>query len=178
MAEDAGAPTVEFHSFAGDGLVPNNPELPLVLYHDALVGGPDAAARCTARFAENGWVGGWRGGIYAHHHYHSTAHEVLGVVGGSARVRLGGDHGASVELRSGDVVVIPAGVAHKCEAASPDLVVIGAYPQGQRPDMRGPSARDCAAAQAAIAAVPLPGSDPLYGRTGPLLDRWRGGAAG
>ena len=80
----------------------------------------------------------WRNGIYAHHHYHSTAHEVLGIVAGSVRVRLGGESGKTVELRAGDVVVIPAGVAHKSEGASPDLLVVGAYPGGKSPDMCRP----------------------------------------
>jgi uncharacterized protein YjlB len=67
---------------------------------------------------------------------------VLGVASGSVRVRLGGDSGKTVVLRAGDVVVVPAGVAHKSEGASPDLVVVGAYPQGQSPDMRSPGASD------------------------------------
>ena len=86
-----------------------------------------------ALFERNGWGGAWRNGIYAHHHYHSTAHEVLGVASGSVRVRLGGDGGKTVVLRAGDVVVVPAGVAHKSEGTSPDLVVVGAYPQGRGP---------------------------------------------
>jgi len=86
-----------------------------------------------ALFERNGWGGAWRNGIYAHHHYHSTTHEVLGVASGSVRVRLGGDSGKTVVLRAGDVVVVPAGVAHKSEGESPDLVVVGAYPQGAAP---------------------------------------------
>ena len=77
-------------------------------------------------------------------------------------------------LRAGDVVVVPAGVAHKSEAASPDLVVVGAYPPGQGPDMRTPGAADHEGAVARVAAVPLPQRDPVYGMDGPLLDRWRG----
>ncbi len=65
---------------------------------------------------------------------------MLGIVAGSARVRLGGEDGAIVEVRAGDVVVIPAGVAHKSEGASPDLLVVGAYPGGHGPDMCVPGA--------------------------------------
>jgi uncharacterized protein YjlB len=88
-------------------------------------------------------------------------------------VRLGGENGQSVELRAGDVVVIPAGVAHKREAASPDLLVIGSYPQGQNPDhcRAEPGAHD--KAQDRIAAVPLPAADPVTGAAEPLLECWR-----
>src|SRR5437764_9715062 len=126
---------VETYSFADDGTVPNNPALPLVLYRGALPESGDRAAACEEMFARNGWPDAWRNGIYPHHHYHSTAHEVLGIARGSARVRLGGEHGQTVELDAGDVVVIPAGVAHKRESASGDLLVIGAYPGGQRPNI-------------------------------------------
>src|SRR5215472_17220263 len=166
------AVTIEEHFFADDGRVPNNPSLPLIVYRGTVETGARDAAACEALFAKNGWSGGWRNGIYAHHHYHSTAHEVLGIVTGGVRVRLGGESGATVELHAGDVVVIPAGVAHKNEGASPDLLVVGAYPRGQKPDMRRPGATDRAGAARRIASVPLPAGDPVYGAAGPLLDRW------
>ncbi|HEY3908430.1 MAG TPA: cupin domain-containing protein [Stellaceae bacterium] len=173
MVTGAHALTIEEHLFADDGRVPNNPRLPLVVYRGALATGPGAAAACGARFAANGWSGGWRAGIYAHHHYHSTAHEALGVVAGSARIRLGGEGGEVVELRAGDAVVIPAGVAHKSEAATPDFLVVGAYPGGRGPDMRTPGRRERERALANIAAVPLPAADPVCGNAGPLVERWR-----
>jgi uncharacterized protein YjlB len=108
----------------------------------------------------------WRNGLYAHHHYHSTAHEMLGIAAGSVRIRLGGAGGKTAEMRAGDVVMIPAGVAHKSERASPDLVVVGAYPHGQRPDMCTPEGRDRQNAVARVAAVPLPECDPVYGVPG------------
>jgi uncharacterized protein YjlB len=69
--------------------------------------------------------------------------------------------------------VIPAGVAHKRESASADLLVIGAYPRGQRPDIcqAEPARHDRAAAN--IAAVPLPAADPVTGSAAPLLECWR-----
>ena len=165
--------TVETHVFADDGAIPNN-RLPLVLYRGALGADGDVASRCEAMFEANGWPQPWRNGIYGHHHYHSTAHEVLGIARGSARVRLGGEGGASVELHAGDVVVIPAGVAHKRESASADLLVIGAYPRGQRPDIcrADPASHDRSAAN--VARVALPASDPVTGSAAPLLDCWRG----
>jgi len=165
--------TIETHFFADDGTVPNNPALPLVLYRGALGEVGDLASRCEAMFEANGWPGAWRNGIYGHHHYHSTAHEVLGIARGSARVRLGGEHGASVELRAGDVVVIPAGVAHKREAASSDLLVIGSYPKGQRPDICRADTGSHDKSAANVARVALPGGDPVTGRADPLIDCWR-----
>jgi uncharacterized protein YjlB len=170
------AMTIEEHRFADDGHVPNNPRLPLIIYRSALDSGADARS-CTALFARHGWTGAWRNGIYAHHHYHSTAHEVLGIVAGSAQVRLGGDSGRTLVLGAGDVVVIPAGVAHKCEAASPDLMVVGAYPRGQIPDLQQAGMREHERACRRIAEVPLPAGDPVQGSKGVLLERWRRAAA-
>jgi uncharacterized protein YjlB len=171
MSDTQHSSTVETHVFADDGTVPNN-RLPLVVYRGALGDADDRASRCEQMFAANGWPDSWRNGIYGHHHYHSTAHEVLGIARGSARVRLGGEHGQSVELRAGDVVVIPAGVAHKRESASADLLVIGSYPKGTNPDIcrAEPSTHDEAAGN--IARVPLPGADPVTGRADPLLKVW------
>jgi uncharacterized protein YjlB len=168
------AVTIETYRFADDGVVPNNPALPLVVYRGALAEGGDRAAACERLFARNGWPDAWRNGIYPHHHYHSTAHEVLGIAAGDARVRLGGERGQTVELRAGDVVVIPAGVAHKRESASADLLVIGAYPRGQSPDLCRAEADSHDWALGHIAAVPLPAADPVTGRADPLLECWRG----
>src|SRR6516225_7384490 len=176
MSNVSAAVTIEEHFFADDRRVPNNPSLPLIVYRGVVETGARAAAAWEALFAENGWSGGWRNGIYAHHHYHSTAHEVLGIVTGSVRVRLGGEAGDTVEVRAGDVVVIPAGVAHKSEGASPDLLVVGAYPGGHGPDMCVPGAGERERALANVAAVPLPASDPVFGGSGPLLERWRADA--
>ena len=178
MAAGPRAPTIETYIFAGDGIVPNNHRLPLIVYRGALETDGDAAASCVALVDRNGWTGAWQNGVYSHHHYHSSAHEVLGIAAGWVRVRLGGEGGQTVELRAGDVVVIPAGVAHKNEGASPDLLVVGAYPRGQSPDMRGPGAPDYGRALPRIAAVPLPVGDPVHGASGPLLERWRAAERG
>jgi len=166
------ASEIETYHFADDGTVPNS-ALPLVVYRGALAESGERASACEKMFARHGWPDAWRNGIYGHHHYHSTAHEVLGIASGSARVRLGGDGGRTVELRAGDVVVIPAGVAHKRESASGDLLVIGAYPKGQHPDLCRAGEAEHDRAQANIVRVPLPAADPVTGRADPLLDCWR-----
>ena len=74
-----------------DGVIPNS-SLPLILYKKALADA-DLAAGFEALFTSNGWAGTWRNGIFSYHHYHATAHEVLGIARGSAMVRLGGEAG-------------------------------------------------------------------------------------
>jgi len=158
--------------FDDDGVVPNS-RLPLVLRQGAVT--PDAddpAAAFERLFAKNGWTKSWRNGIYDYHHYHSTAHEVLGVAAGSATVRFGGEGGEVVGLTAGDVVVIPAGVAHARIKESDDLLVVGAYADGRDWDIVRAGSGDVAAARRNIAAVPLPGADPVDGDTGPLMKLW------
>jgi len=173
MTNVEGDLVLEEYLFSDDGRVPNNSSLPLILYRGVLEVGPRAPTVCEALFAKHGWGGAWRNGIYAHHHYHSTAHEVLGITAGSVRVRLGGESGRTVEVRAGDVVIIPAGVAHKNEGASPDLIVVGAYPEGKSPDMCRPTTQDRERVLRNISRVPLPAFDPVTGKAGPLLNRWR-----
>jgi len=173
MSDSPRAPTIETYRLADDGVVPNNAALPLVVYRGALADSGDRAVSCERMFARHGWPDGWRNGIYGHHHYHSTAHEVLGIARGNARVRLGGENGPVVELNAGDVVVIPAGIAHQREAASSDLLVIGAYPRGQHPDMCRAEAAERDRALGNIAAVGLPDADPVTDRADPLLKCWR-----
>lgn len=152
--------------------------LPLVLFRGALPLDGDPGETCEALFAGNGWGGGWRDGIYPYHHFHATTHEVLGIARGRAKVRFGGDDGPLVEVGAGDVVVIPAGISHKKEGGSTDLLVVGAYPGEREPDMqRGlPGEHPTAAAKAS--RVPVPASDPVFGVKGPLLRHWSGADRG
>ena len=96
--------------FRDDGVIPNNPELPFIVFRGAvrLVDAPDPAALFEVLFARNGWKGSWRNGIYDYVHYHSRTHEVLGIARGEARVRFGGSKGRVVKLRAGDVAILPS----------------------------------------------------------------------
>jgi uncharacterized protein YjlB len=161
------------HVFADDGAIPNNPTLPFLVYSGALeLPRDDPAAPCEAVFEGNGWGRAWRNGIYPFPHYHSTAHEVLGICRGEARVRFGGAAGIVLAVRRGDVVVIPAGVGHQNLGASADLLVVGAYPAGQRWDLCYGKPQERSRALRNITRVPLPSTDPLYGAEGPLVERW------
>ena len=169
---DQGRP-VDALRFEDDGAIPNN-RLPLLVYPGAVeVGGADPAAAFEARFAANGWRGSWRNGIYPFPHFHSIAHEVLGIARGEAKVRFGGAGGRVLTVRPGDVVVIPAGVGHQNLGSSADLLVVGAYPGGAEWDLCRGRPEERPRVLENIAKVPLPAADPVYGAHGPLLEHWR-----
>jgi uncharacterized protein YjlB len=170
------ADAIRAHCFEDDGAIPNNPRLPLLVYPGAVaVSGADPAAAFEEIFAANGWSGSWRNGIYPFPHYHSTAHEVLGIARGEAKVRFGGNAGIVLDVHAGDVVVIPAGVGHQNLGASGDLLVVGAYPGGADFDLCRGRADERPRVLDNIRQVALPAADPVYGRAGPLLAEWREG---
>lgn len=146
--------------------VPNNPVLPVVLHRGAVPPGDPAAAE--ALFRSHGWRPAWRDGIFDWHHYHSNAHEALAVVAGHVRVQLGGAAGVQVELAAGDVVVLPAGTGHRNLGAAPELLVVGAYPEGSAPpDQLHGAPEELPRARHAVAATPGPATDPVTGHAYP-----------
>jgi uncharacterized protein YjlB len=159
----------ETHRFDDAGGIPNS-RLPVLVHHGVAEVG--SARECAELFARNGWRGAWADGIYPFHHFHSTAHEVLGVVAGSASVMLGGPGGRRFEVVPGDVLVLPAGTGHRNLGSSDDFLVVGAYPDGMRWDLRRGDPAEREEVLANIAAVPLPGADPVGGADGPLMELW------
>ena len=163
------------HLIKDDGEFPNNNKLPLLLYPQVfeidLAG--DIAAGFEALFLQSDWVNSWRNGVYAYHHYHSTAHEVLGVYRGNAVIQFGGNKGITVMVQKGDAVVIPAGVAHKKLSSSTEFAVVGAYPLGQRWDMNYGRREERPQVDINISNVGLPKQDPVFGVAG-LPEIWTG----
>ena len=159
--------------FEDDGKTPNNPVFPLVLYRNAidLPDGFDPAAVIEEIFAANGWGKGWRNGIFDFLHFHTQTHEVLGIARGEARVQFGGAKGQSLTVKTGDVVVLPAGTGHQRIAPAEGLLVVGAYPPEGRYDQPEPGEAGRQARQL-IAQVPAPATDPVYGPGGPLVACW------
>jgi uncharacterized protein YjlB len=169
-----GRPRVVRYLLKDDGLFPNNDRLPVLIYRGAFQL-PAWAFRASvvikSVFAANGWTNAWRDGIYDYHHYHSVTHEVLGIYRGEAEVQLGGPSGIITHLKKGDVVVIPAGVAHKCLRAK-DLRCVGAYPGGSDYDMNYGKKSEREHTLRAIRKTPLPENDPLFEKNGPLKEHW------
>jgi uncharacterized protein YjlB len=160
-------------NFKDDGIFPNS-VLPLLFYRRAVtIAAKDPASIFEERFAENDWTNSWRDGVYSFPHYHSTSHEVLGVYSGTATLRLGGEHGKNVKVHAGDVIVIPAGVAHQNVSSSDDFGVVGAYPGECRWDLLRGLPGERPNADRNIAALPIPGNDPIYGAQGPLRQLWK-----
>lgn len=161
--------------FKDDGSVPNNPTLPVLVYRNAvdLKGSIRPEQVVEQSFVAHGWGHNmWRNGIYPYVHYHSMIHEALAIARGRVRLRIGGDRGEELDLATGDVVVLPAGTGHQSLWDGPDLSVVGAYPpQGTYNLCRGSKAEHAKALQT-IPLVPLPETDPVHGKEGPLLKLW------
>tara|TARA_R110002020_G_scaffold36822_2_gene110628 strand:- start:1823 stop:2335 length:513 start_codon:yes stop_codon:yes gene_type:complete len=162
---------VSLEFFVDDGRFANSVQ-PVVIYAQALAPDTASAEAMEALFDGNGWPSQWRSGVHDFHHYHSTAHEALGIARGSARLMLGGPAGREFAVSAGDVVVLPAGTAHKLLSADEDLLVVGAYPPGQDWDLLVGEPGERPAADEAIAKVPLPQTDPVGGAGGAVLEKW------
>ncbi|KAL6695032.1 hypothetical protein J3F84DRAFT_399904 [Trichoderma pleuroticola] len=81
-------------------------------------------------------------------------------------------NGIQVDVKTGDVIILPAGTAHSSLRSSDDYRYIGVYPKecpkwtnemGQRPP---------ASFVQTIGAVATPQADPVYGKQGPLVSLW------
>ncbi len=166
--EKTSAPPEQLH-LKPNGWMPNN-SLPVLLYRSALPTSTNLADTMERLFTANEWPPQWRNGVYDFHHYHSTAHEVLGFAAGHADLVLGGEGGAPVTVHAGDVLVLPAGTGHCRITASDDFLVIGAYPANEHWDI-------CRTAPSPevlerMRHVRFPASDPLTGTSGALPKLW------
>ena len=154
-----------------NGRMPNS-ELPVLIYRGAMLG-DDLESEFKKVFHSNHWGGTWALGIYGYHHFHSNAHEALGVAAGSATLLLGGEGTSPVDVERGDVLVLPAGTGHRRIKDSWEFWVVGAYPHGQEKYDEYISKAMCANYRERLRAVASPAADPLYGPGGPLVKLWK-----
>ena len=152
--------------------VPNNQALAVILYrHVFAADDPDRLCEAfNRRFERNGWPMQWRDGVFDYHHFHSTAHEVMGVVAGTAALMLGGPAGQTVRVAAGDALLLPAGTGHCLLEGRGAFQVAGGYPRGQQWDIRRDALTE--KERATMEALPFPHSDPVLGAHGPLLENW------
>jgi uncharacterized protein YjlB len=156
---------------ARNGWVPNNERLPVLIYRAVVIPVPRrVVSTMEDKLRGNWWLPQSLNSIYDFHHYHSSAHEALGVARGTARLVLGGEGGPEVKLGVGDVVVLPAGTGHCKVEASLDFLVVGAYPQDMDWDIckAAPTAKELERMQ----RLEIPAFDPVWGRAGALPKLW------
>ncbi|EPJ89248.1 MAG: cupin [Pseudomonas sp.] len=166
-------PAVQTLMLNANSGIPNNPKLPVLIYPAALdVSGSDPAELVERSFTANGWPPQWRYGVFSYHHYHTRGHEVLGVYAGDARLMLGGPEGHVVEVKAGDVLLLPAGTGHCNLGSSNDFMVVGAYPPAQDGDINRDPATPAQIEQ--IAQLWFPQTDPVLGDKGGVVEHWRG----
>ncbi|KAH8902123.1 hypothetical protein BR93DRAFT_982527 [Coniochaeta sp. PMI_546] len=173
---------VSRHTIPSHAGLPNSSATgkPLLIYHAAF--GPKDRVTADAVEGHLQGVGAvlpqWRYGMYATTHFHSTAHEVLVVVRGRARLCFGGEGNpgrVEVGVGVGDVVVVPAGVGHRLledlggGSGEGRYEMVGSYPPGCRWDM-------CYGREGeeekvrGIKGLGWFERDPVYGDEGPVLD--------
>lgn len=173
MAENSTLKKPEHYTIHGDNNFPNNDYLPVLIYRQAFArADKNMGDTIEKTFRANNWTNNWRDGILEKHHYHSNTHEALGVSAGTGRVQLGGPNGIILDLHQGDVVVLPAGMAHKSVSCSSDFEVVGGYPGGIEHDMRYGKPNDRPEVDENISKVHLPETDPVSGYEGGLITFW------
>lgn len=156
-----------------EGIFPNS-KLPVLLYKDVLdLPQLFPAAYIENLFKSNHWHNSWKSGIFTYHHFHSNTHEVIGCYKGKATLQLGGDHGTTISFEKGDVLIIPAGVAHKNLSEEDDVQCVGAYPEGRSYDMNYGKQGERPMVDNNIAEVPLPERDPVLGLKGGIERHWK-----
>lgn len=144
---------------------------PLMIYHGAFNA---TAAELTRRLESIGAViPQWTYTMYSETHFHSTTHEVLGVIAGCARLCFGGEENPGrfePTVQRGDLIIVPAGVGHRLLQDEGDVPfkMVGSYPPQREWDMCYGRPGEEAKVQG-IQKLEWFHQDPLYGEDGPAL---------
>jgi len=117
--------------------VPNS-RLPVLVYRSAI--SSPTPASIQAAIEPNNWL---KGGTWKHFpnaHFHSVTHELYVVFSGSSQLLLGRgkldpptDEDLILDVKVGDALVVPAGVAHCSLKSSDDYEYMGLYPKVSSP---------------------------------------------
>lgn len=86
---------------------------------------------------------------------------------------LGGEQGIVIEVKAGDVLVIPAGGGHCNQGADGAFRVVGAHPDGMNWDMGYGNAEERPEKLDNIKKGPLPEAAPGQWQEGPVREHWR-----
>ncbi|WYZ35452.1 hypothetical protein EsH8_X_000099 [Colletotrichum jinshuiense] len=184
-------PQPEQYSVRPTAHCPNN-VLPVLVYRNVLPE-PYNEETVSDYLQRYGWVKKGTWGAITTKHFHPNTHECYGIFQGDSELVFGegggdtGGTGARCLVRAGDVVVVPAGVAHASVAQEQKLAegghkgeryrYIGVYPEGA-PKWRNEYGKtplgDSRELAHEVAAVPVPDQDPVSGRGGPLVQIWAG----
>ncbi|KAJ5833822.1 hypothetical protein N7474_002133 [Penicillium riverlandense] len=146
---------------------------PFMIYHGAFDATSSELSACLEEVGEV--VPQWVYTMYSQTHFHSTSHEVLGVVSGRARLCFGGEENPDrfePTVQRGDLIIVPAGVGHRLledlDRNAEPFTMVGAYPRGKHWDMCYGQAGEEAKVKD-IQNVDWFKRDPLYGDDGPAL---------
>ena len=169
---------VSRHSIPAHNLIPNTSiqNKPLLHYRGAFPPGSLTALAIESHLSSVGVVEPqWRFTMYSTTHFHSTAHEVLCISRGKARLCFGGEENpgkVEMQVEKGDVLILPAGVGHRLLEDLTDsggFEMVGSYPTGYNWDMcYGKKGEEDKVQR--IAKLPWFSRDPIYGDQGPVLD--------
>ncbi|RJE23484.1 cupin domain-containing protein [Aspergillus sclerotialis] len=145
---------------------------PLLIYHGAFDANPTELTEHLEGVGEV--IPQWVYGMYGQTHFHSTTHEVLGVVSGRAQLCFGGEGNPKrfePTVQKGDMIIVPAGVGHKLIKdldAGEHFKMLGAYPRQKDWDMcYGREGEEEKVEN--IASLDWFKQDPLFGADGPVL---------
>ena len=154
-----------FH-FKDDGMTPNHPKWPLVIYRGAVCLPKNLYPAAHSKNCSKA-TGGAISGVTAFTIMcnHSRIHEVLGVARGEGKVQFGGHLGRTLKMKAGDAAILPAGTGHQCLSASKDFLAIGAYPPSGKYD-ECTSSEDHEAGPQRHSKSGRPRKDPVYGTKG------------
>jgi len=149
----------------------SNSHLPVIYYRSA-VDLPVFFKKSAVKkvLGRNGWSH-LRTTEIPDHFCYSDCHIVIVSIRGSMTLQFGGEFGQRVRLQRSGAIVIPAGMVYRTYSQRETSTYLTAQPKGPARNIhveishRRPN-------RSAIASLPTPPADPIYGAPGPLFRLW------